>query len=292
MWLLRLKKYAIGAGGMLGKRDRWTTHVSRGRSGDGSRHSRRAFALGLLAVALLLTVSVSSSPAMIATGTGNISVSVALLPDNPRPVAGVPFGIDVGIGNVGPDQGSARLIVDLPEGLTATSANRLGCPTGTGTLDCGRQELLAGDQSDGTTRLIAALPGSYTIVVQATDLTVTDPNPTNNTASTTISVGTPTPNPAVSKFALSPAKPRAGRRVKVSFAVVDKTTGSHVTPSAVRCAAVAAGAKVRGRGSVAAGRATCTFLPPRSARGKTLRGTISATAEGKRLRRAFAARLR
>ncbi len=85
---------------------------------------------------------------------------------------------------------------------------------------------------------------------------------------------------------------KAGAGLKASFAVANAVTGAALVPSAVRCAALAARANIPGRGSVAAGRAVCTFHPPRTATGKTLRGAISAMVAGKRLRKSFAVRLR
>lgn len=229
-------------------------------------------------------------PAVASAASADIDVSISIAPGRPQPVPGVSFTINVGIGNAGPDAASARLLLDVPEGLIATSPNPLGCPTGTGTLDCGRQNLLPSDTSDAFNNLVAARPGSYTIVVRATELSVTDPNLANNSASLVVAVQSP--NPAVTNFALSPSRPRAGAPLKASFAVVDKATGKDIMPSAVRCAGAVATTKIRRRGSVAAGRARCTFFPPRSAKGKTLRGSISATAEGKRLMKTFAVKLR
>jgi hypothetical protein len=153
-------------------------------------------------------------------------------------------------------------------------------------------DIPAGEQFDDESRLVAAQPGSYTIVAKLTDLTAADVSPTNNTASTTVAVGAAAASPTVTRFAISPAKPRAGARFTVSFAVVDKAAGAALVPTAVNCAAVVAGAKVPARRTVTGGKATCTFLPPRNGKGKVLRGSIAATAAGKRLRKVFAIRLR
>ena len=196
----------------------------------------------------------------------------------------------VGIGNAGPDPTSARLLLDLPNGLTATSPNPIGCPVGQGTLDCGRQDLAAGEEGDQFSRLRADRPGSYTVVVRATELTTSDPNPANNTASLTISVQAP--KPTVRGFAISPAKPRAGTPLRVSYAITEQVTGQALVPSAVRCSATARAAKVAGRGSARGARATCTFLPRSSARGKTMHGRVTATVAGTEVEKAFAVRLR
>ena len=267
------------------------------KSRSRGRRARWALVVQLVVAAVVLSVSASATASRTISarsdaGSADVDVSIKLLPDNPAPVAGVPFGVDIGIGNSGPDSTSTHLLVDLPGGLTATVANRLGCPTGTGTLDCGLLDLAVEDSFDGESRLLAAQPGSYTIVVRTSDLRATDPNLANNSASLTVTVGAVSLNPVIRSFAIAPRKPKAGIAVKVSFAVADAVTGGALPPAGVRCSAVAAALKVPGRGKVAAGRATCTFHPPRNATGKTLRGNISATAEGKRLKRSFAVRLR
>lgn len=260
------------------------------------RRIRYGLGTGLIALVATSTLAVSAAAGNMRTlapaANAEVSVSIAKLPGTPAAMAGVPFSINVGIGNAGPDNASVRLLIELPEGLTATTGNRLGCPAGAGTLDCGSTAIAAGEQFDDESRLVAARPGSYTIVARLTDLTAADASPTNNTASTTVAVGAAAASPTVVRFAVSPAKPRAGARFTVSFAVVDKAAGAALAPSAVGCTAVVAGAKVRARGSVKGGKATCTFFPPRNATGKILRGSIAATAAGKRLRKVFAVRLR
>jgi hypothetical protein len=256
-----------------------------------SRRSVRAVS-ALVALAMVFAVSAASAaPAspVAPSASADIDVSLAIAPGTPPPVAGRSFSMTLGMGNAGPDAASARLLVVLPENLAAITANALGCPTGTGTLDCGRLDLAPLDTTDAFFGLRAPAPGTYTVVARATDLAVPDPNPANNSVSVNITVRAA--SPVVTGFARSPARPRAGAEVTVSFAVIEPGTQARVTPSAVRCTASAAGAKVRGRGSVRAGRATCIFSPPTSARGSTLRGKISATAAGKRLTRAFAVQL-
>ena len=243
-----------------------------------------------VALALAIGLAVCGSTALAgATASADVDVSVRKAP-GPAAVAGISFPVDVGIGNAGPDSVSAHLFLELPSGLAATSPNPIGCPVGQGTLDCGRQDLAAGEDSDQFSRLRADRPGSYTVVVRATELTATDPNPANNTASLIIAVQAP--RPTAKGFAISPAKPRAGAPLKVSYAITEQATGQALVPSAVRCSATLGAAKVGGRGSVRGARATCTFRPPSSARGKTMRGRVTATVAGTKLVKAFAVKLR
>lgn len=256
-----------------------------------TRQSVRAVS-ALVALALVFAVSAASATpttTVAASASADIDVSLAIAPGTPPPVAGRSFSMNLGMGNAGPDAASARLLVVLPENLAATTPNPLGCPAGAGTLDCGRVDVAPLDTTDAFFSILARAPGTYTVVAQATDLDVADPTPANNSVSVSITVRAP--SPVVTGFARSPARPRAGAGVTVSFAVIALETQARVTPSAVRCTASAAGANVRGRGSVRAGRATCIFSPPTSAKGSILRGKISATAAGKQLTRAFAVKL-
>jgi hypothetical protein len=101
--------------------------------------TRRLEVRMLKSVALVFAIGLAAggSTALAgATASADVDVTVQKLPGPPA-VAGIPFGVDVGIGNAGPDSVSARLLLDLPSGLTATAPNPIGCPVGQGTLDCG-----------------------------------------------------------------------------------------------------------------------------------------------------------
>jgi hypothetical protein len=65
-----------------------------------------------------------------------------------------------------------------------------------------------------------------------------------------------------------------------------------VTPSRVRCTGTVAGSRIAGTPRAAAGRATCVYRPRASAKGKTLRGTITFRAGVTTVTRRFSTRLR
>ena len=153
------------------------------------RTARRTNALlGAVALVALVTVSGAAAGSVTTAAASDVDVSITLLPGAAKPVAGTPFSLNVGMGNAGPDTASARLVVQLPPGLESTLANRLGCPTGTGTLDCGPQQLAAGESTDDILKVVAAKPGTYAIVVHGIDVTPSDSNAANNTASYTAAV--------------------------------------------------------------------------------------------------------
>jgi hypothetical protein len=88
-----------------------------------------------------------------------------------------------------------------------------------------------------------------------------------------------------------PARPRAGGRY-TAFAVVARTDGTPMQPGTVQCRATIAGRAVRATGSrLAGGRATCNFRIPKTAKGKTIRVTITVRSGGLRTVRNVAARI-
>jgi thermitase len=97
--------------------------------------------------------------------------------------------------------------------------------------------------------------------------------------------------PAVASAArLTPRKPRAGRKVVATVAVVADV--DPVRPSGVACAGLIGKAKVKGKPGRASGLAKCTFKTPRAAKGKRLKGSVSFTAREKRFTKRFSVKLR
>ncbi len=259
--------------------------ISKGRR---ARRLLRLFTLAGVGIMFIATLGPGASARPAATA--NLGISLIGTPT--QVTAKKPFMAQVTVANSGPDTSHFRTHVLLPSGVRLVSAGSLEC-TGVSDLTCADDNLDPGTEPESAATVVAAdAPGSYTLMAELTEVTATDPNLANNQASLTINVVAAAANPVARRFVIAPRRPAAGTPVKVSFAVADAGTGEALTPSAVRCAAVAAGVKVLGRGSVVAGRATCTFHSPRSATGQTLRGRIGATAGGTRLTRSFAVRLR
>jgi hypothetical protein len=90
----------------------------------------------------------------------------------------------------------------------------------------------------------------------------------------------------------TPSRPRAGKAFAVNLAVTRSDTGRPITSGSVGCRVRAAGRPVTARGSVAAGAGHCTFVVPRTAGGKVLRGTITVRAGGQSVAVDFAYRVR
>jgi hypothetical protein len=91
-------------------------------------------------------------------------------------------------------------------------------------------------------------------------------------------------------FKLSPSRPVAGRTLTASLTVARNDTGATLQGGTVTCAASVGGARVAVRVHKFVGsQARCAWAIPSSARGKSIRGSITVVFEGKRITRSFAA---
>jgi hypothetical protein len=91
-------------------------------------------------------------------------------------------------------------------------------------------------------------------------------------------------------FALSPRRPLAGRTLTANLTVARNDTGATLKGGTVNCVATVGGARVAVRVHKFVGsQARCAWAIPSSARGKSIRGSITVLFEGKRITRSFAA---
>ncbi len=104
-------------------------------------------------------------------------------------------------------------------------------------------------------------------------------------------VGLPAPTLSTARVVAMPARPVAGRTFTVAAVVRRSDTGGALTAAVVACTARIGKTRVRAVGRFSDGRARCIVSVPRSAKGKTLRGTITVRAAGARLNRAFSYRI-
>jgi hypothetical protein len=107
-------------------------------------------------------------------------------------------------------------------------------------------------------------------------------------------VGLPPPPPprlSASRAVGAPARPRAGEAFVVSTRVRRDDAGAVVTSGRVACSVRVGGARIRAGGAFASRRARCTMRVPATARGKTLRGSMTIRSAGSSVTRAFAFRV-
>jgi hypothetical protein len=105
-------------------------------------------------------------------------------------------------------------------------------------------------------------------------------------------VGLPAPRLSTQRLLVRPAQPVAGRLFTVQALVRRSDTGETVTSGSVSCAARVGTTRLRARGGFGGDRAQCVVSLPRSAKGKTLRGTLTVRAVGTSLSRPFSYRIR
>jgi hypothetical protein len=91
-------------------------------------------------------------------------------------------------------------------------------------------------------------------------------------------------------FSLSPRRPVAGRTLTANLTVARNDTGAVLKGGTVVCSASVGGARIGVRVHRFVGsQARCAWQVPGSARGKSIRGSITVVFEGKRITRSFAA---
>jgi hypothetical protein len=99
------------------------------------------------------------------------------------------------------------------------------------------------------------------------------------------------PRLVVRSFGLRPPTPRAGRPFSV-FVTFARSDGTAPAAPSVTCRATLGGRALSPSGSSVAGRrATCRWALPGSARGQTIRGTVTVRSGGLRVSRPFSARV-
>jgi len=98
----------------------------------------------------------------------------------------------------------------------------------------------------------------------------------------------PALNLVATRLFATPARPRAGKPFAVNLAVRRSDTSRGITSGTVNCRGFLGSIPLKGKGSVARGAGRCTFVLPRSAAGKLLRGSITVRVSGKSVSADFA----
>jgi hypothetical protein len=141
--------------------------------------------------------------------------------------------------------------------------------------------------------VVAERAGSYAITASV-DPTEPDPDPADNSVTFRFDVvessgGGGGASVAAGAVRLNPTRPKAGAAVSASVRVT--AGGQPVRPAGIACAGAIGRTKIKGKGKAGSGTATCVYRTPRSAKGKTLRGTVSFTARGTRFSKRFSTKL-
>jgi len=260
-------------------------------------------ALAIAALAAMLPAAAPARPA-----ADDLSMSVHFSDLIGTQTNSPNFRIDVEIESSSSVEQSITIRVGLPDGLrwgTDAPDPGEGC-TGTAPAICATkmQPNEVGTIGGGYRwDVVADRPGVYEITASVEPIEP-DPDLSNNTDTFRFEVVQPTlggggagggsgggggVSASASAVKLTPAKPKAGSLVSASVRVT--AGGAPVRPTGIACAGTIGTAKFKGTGKAASGSATCSYRTPKSAKGKTLRGSISFRARGTKFTRKFSARL-
>jgi hypothetical protein len=92
-------------------------------------------------------------------------------------------------------------------------------------------------------------------------------------------------------FTTAPKPAKAGARFTASLAATESDTAGPVKKATITCSAKIKGIGIRATHSLANGVASCYWKLPKTAKGKTLRGTITVTVQGTTLTKSFSAKI-
>jgi hypothetical protein len=259
--------------------------------------------IGLAFAGVFTAAVVVASGSAAPTGTANISVNIAagtsvrapiLQRGDTATIASLKFKAGMTLDSFGPDLASVSARFELPAGLHW--GDDLPDPgencTGTANVaDCHPPFQLdwTNPQMAGfgwIWDVVADAPGTYVLNAQLLTSSAADPEAANNSSSVTVVVKEPAAVVRAGTVKVLPANPKAGAVVSARVAV----TGA--TPTKVACTGTVGGAKLSGAGRATAGAATCRYRTPRAAKGKTLRGSVAFSANGTKIAKRFAVRLR
>ncbi|HST15033.1 MAG TPA: hypothetical protein VLJ44_09320 [Gaiellaceae bacterium] len=167
--------------------------------------------------------------------------------------------------------------VHVPAGLKVIGGAWHGHPLGTAcTSDC-RFDIPEGTISQPYDyELVAARPGTYTLIAQLATTSTSDPDPSNNSASMQIDV-------VPLKLHLSSvaaAKPRAGKRFTWTVATSSAISRQGVRPDRATCSARVGAKAIAGKATITSGRVVCAWLLPAGSRGSRLVTTAHTTLAG------------
>ena len=261
------------------------------------------------AVALLASSAGAAPEAIdlqldIAVGEGTVAARGTQAPVVPNgtsvTIQGLSFHGGPVVSLINPEPASAKVRFELPPGLSwgpdfPDPAET--CTSTPSTAECLTPSLqpVTGQTDWGWGwDLVAAQAGTYVLKAELAEATPADAQPSNNSSSVTVVV-TEAPvggETAVAAGAvkLTPAKPKAGSVVRATVAVT--AGGVPVRPTSISCKSLLGSKKLNGTAKTTTGTATCIYRPPASAKGKSLRGTMSFSARGKPFTRRFSAKLR
>lgn len=228
-----------------------------------------------VALALLAAMAVAVPAVALADATWDVSVQA---PPAVTVGAGEPFTWEPLLSQCGgcttnPAPPTIHFSTTLPPGVTMLHAGFRGNP---GQLDncltnCAYTFQVDSDRSYAYS-LVAAAPGTYQLSTSIVSSNEPDPNSSNNTGTTAVTV-----EPLAIKLAsVQATKPRAGHRFTWTLEPTSVVSGSDILPANATCVAHLGAKSLPGASTRALGKVTCAWKLPATAQGKTLTATVGA----------------
>jgi len=268
----------------------------------GSRIGSRSIALAVAGTLGLVLLAPSATAAR--TGTTNLSLNIAVgtsvrnAPVVARgataTVESLSFKAGVSAETLGPDLATVRVRLELPAGLrwgTDLPDASENCTSTAGIAECLSPYALDWENTQRSGigwlwDIVADTPGTY-LRAEIIEASTSDPDSSNNSSSVTVVVK---PSVSASAVKLSPSKPKAGSAISAQVRVT--RGGTAVTPTAPTCTGTIGRTKLAGRARAVPGLVSCVYKTPRSARGKTLKGTVTFDVSKRRITRRISAAVR
>ena len=228
-----------------------------------------------VALVLLAVVGVAVPAVALADATWDVSVQVApaVTVGAGEPFTWEPFLSQCGGCTANPTPPTIHFSTTLPPGVMMLHAGFRGSP---GQLDncltnCAYTFDVDADRSYSYS-LVATAPGTYQLSTEIVLSNEPDPNPSNNSGVTALTV-----EPLVIEIASTQAtKPRAGHRFTWAVEPTSAISGSDILPAKVTCVAHLGAKSLAGASTRTLGKVTCAWKLPAKARGETLRATVGA----------------
>jgi uncharacterized repeat protein (TIGR01451 family) len=140
--------------------------------------------------------------------------------------------------------------------------------------------------------LRAVVTGADLVQAWVASAATTDPDGANNSATVSTAITNAATKLATHRPELSPAKPKGGRKLTASVAVVRAVSGSWVHPTHISCSVHVGLHAVRTVGTYRSGRAACALTVPASARrGAVINILLTVTVGSQKVHTRFAARV-
>ena len=153
----------------------------------------------------------------------------------------------------------------VPPGLTAESLPA-GCSAAAAVVVCHPAETVTGGAADSfTVSFRASAAGTETVRATVASAQTIDPDSANDSASVSTAVENAAPKLTTHRPELTPARPKRGKALVASIAVVRAASGSWVHPTRLSCSVHVGSRKVKSSATYRSGRAACKVTVPMSA---------------------------